>query len=1106
MLLLLLLSVSHGAPLPQVSLCCATSGVTGTGRSFDIGLNNAATDPGYYPFVDIVFPGYFLDSTISNQIHPRDEVELRVRSSAFPSDSPINFMQIPYTETCQDNSHVNPNENVNHHITTTSDGNTTTHQTTTTTSTTTTTTSCWFEEQTCVNHPWVATEQVCGTPGDILVTVTFQATSLVAGRPTEYRRFSGTLTFDADVGEYMDPLSIRARGGFFWGADPDDNPDADPPIWSHSGDTTTWPSVSFTPLPPIIVTVSRHGGGTALMGSSYYDSVYIDFTTDPTEYYVSNIVITSTMSAASVWVGYETSYTTDGYRVDATPASTTLPQNSPNNVATISYLNGVNGHPDIRVSPRYTFSTTDADGSPTLDAQTNAPRAYYTNHLVECDIFDVEADAWFSDSWSLSTGFTLYSTYSYTSFSVYRSVENRYGVNITKPGSIFAGRAQIFVGPDTEYWVTFRGGIPTGMSFYGDIAPVLNDAGTEYTLGASSYDVEVSSSGSTTVTFHVSDTIGSTVRGSRNNLYVDFYCKLEEYYASGANVEMRNYLTLSSYADAQVYYQGSATGHTLTRSSSRSYWLPSPTLTGYFSAVNGVACAGSQCSSALIVTPTDVITITIEISLPFSDYTSFAMQVYLQELLMDVTSLQILSAVTNDNGFPSVDQVTCCGPESLVTDVPDMTTDAVTNSFSIEWGAFDDPSSRTSTITFMASLELLTSPFEDLRSFVTPIYGSSQGQNLEYRPAFVCGQPILYVTNVVPTVLFKDGIQIDNPDFSEDSLDAGDILRIEVTLDNIGHSTAFDVTVTCVMNYFTTPVVSPFDDVETSLPLTSFDSQTLTFTFTELEFVDSRMVIEYNRQLEDSVPSTAALSYTCYVSSYSSAPGAANHVDELADVYGTGYTSGDIYVNIDPSVFTVTVTPSITPLQHQPARLHNGDYITVLFAMELPQGTTSGVILDVQCRWLILDTAEITAIVGGMTSANNLNVGDAPQTLTMQTNYYRDLHARFDFGEVLLPGISDPHATIDIEITGWVSGDSPNLNNNVMYCDADLYAGGSIVHTVDTDWTVLEPSMTLTARSIPATGHFGLFPLSSVERVFTSLTLDIETHNARVAGACSSGN
>ena len=102
----------------------------------------------------------------------------------------------------------------------------------------------------CVDHPFYRDNlgdpmTVCGTAGDKLVVLELPFGSFAPDQPPVDVTVDALLSSLADLDA---PLTLRARGGFRYGADPLDNWCCDPVIVNPpSSDGSGWPSASVTP-------------------------------------------------------------------------------------------------------------------------------------------------------------------------------------------------------------------------------------------------------------------------------------------------------------------------------------------------------------------------------------------------------------------------------------------------------------------------------------------------------------------------------------------------------------------------------------------------------------------------------------------------------------------------------------------------------------------------------------------------------------------------------------------------------------------------------------------------------------------------------------------
>ena len=118
-----------------------------------------------------------------------------------------------------------------------------------------------FPASGCVDHPWAVDEfgvfiEVCGTPGDQLVSIELPYGSYTTGQPQLSVTIPARLSADANFGT---PLTIRGRGGFIYGATPMVDwcctMPVDTTLLSDSGSPSTW--APFSDVNPQVLTFSK---------------------------------------------------------------------------------------------------------------------------------------------------------------------------------------------------------------------------------------------------------------------------------------------------------------------------------------------------------------------------------------------------------------------------------------------------------------------------------------------------------------------------------------------------------------------------------------------------------------------------------------------------------------------------------------------------------------------------------------------------------------------------------------------------------------------------------------------------------------------------------
>ncbi|MGD2162403.1 MAG: hypothetical protein PVG04_04875, partial [Anaerolineales bacterium] len=189
------------APQASVSLGLPGSVLIGEDFSFTATFDNTGSDPGYGPFIDLVFPVNGADGAAGSDVP--DGID-------FISADYLGLTVTTFEFTFPD------------------DGGGTG----------------------CVDHPLAldntgAPHQVCGTTGDKLVVIQLPFGSFVPTQPPAEVTINASLSNLADLGT---SLSIHARAGYQFGANPLDDPCCDlvvlNPSTTNSG---AWPSSSTTP-------------------------------------------------------------------------------------------------------------------------------------------------------------------------------------------------------------------------------------------------------------------------------------------------------------------------------------------------------------------------------------------------------------------------------------------------------------------------------------------------------------------------------------------------------------------------------------------------------------------------------------------------------------------------------------------------------------------------------------------------------------------------------------------------------------------------------------------------------------------------------------------
>lgn len=200
-----------GAATPSVSISAPGSVFIGDSFNFTVTFDNAGSDTGYGPFIDLIFPVNGTDGTGGVDADGIDFVGASYLGVSLTSD----------VQTFPDADGAGPGTTG------------------------------------CVDHPYAQDTigdplPVCGEAGDKLVVLLLPFGSHTPGQPPLEVTVSANLSSEADLGT---PLILRARGGFQYGTTPLDDWCCDPVIVDPTTDDGTgWPSATVTPS---ILTLSK---------------------------------------------------------------------------------------------------------------------------------------------------------------------------------------------------------------------------------------------------------------------------------------------------------------------------------------------------------------------------------------------------------------------------------------------------------------------------------------------------------------------------------------------------------------------------------------------------------------------------------------------------------------------------------------------------------------------------------------------------------------------------------------------------------------------------------------------------------------------------------
>lgn len=314
-------------PAAWVGLDLPGSILIGENFSFTATFNNTGDDPGYGPFIDLVFPVNGADGAAGSDTHDG-----------------IDFIDASYLGVAV----------TTYELTFPDDGGGTG----------------------CVDHPLAlddtgAAHQVCGTTDDKLVVIQLPFGSFVPTQPAAEVSISASLSHFADLGV---PLSIGARAGFQFGANPLDDPCCDLVVLNPSAsDSGAWPSSSTTPT---LISLSKSYDGpedeTATGPNfSHLYTISVDIADGQT---IDDLDIFDSLPDNIAYLSV----------ISTSPGGATLIQepivgaaaNPPDNVLQVNFLSitGGPGSSDATIVFEFFVPELDANGQPVLDPSSGDDR------------------------------------------------------------------------------------------------------------------------------------------------------------------------------------------------------------------------------------------------------------------------------------------------------------------------------------------------------------------------------------------------------------------------------------------------------------------------------------------------------------------------------------------------------------------------------------------------------------------------------------------------------------------------------------------------------------------------------------------------------------
>ncbi|NWG06499.1 MAG: sortase [Chloroflexi bacterium] len=669
---------------------------------------------------------------------------------------------------------------------------------------------------TCVDHPYAvapvtgAPLQVCGAPGDTLVVLQLPFGSFVPGQPPVVVTITASVSNLADVGT---PLTIRARGGYQYGATPTNDwccVPVDATILSHPNtNSTTWPG---SPATPRLFTISKSYDGPedeTATGPNFPHTytVTVDIANGQT---LTNLDVTDTLPNNMQFIAF----------VGSTPASSdvsTPSTSTPGGVLTRRFasVTGTTGTADATMTFSFYISQFDSGGASVLDPVTGTPATSVNEAQATATWTPLDS----RDAATPVNGVCTSPCHTLTD----RSIATQKSVAVVTDTS----PAGVSPGDVLEYTLAFQVSdffafdaviltdtISDGQRVDVTFIPTLQVDGNGYTLAAAAFDAanytvdnsQIGNSGpnppadgtdgSQTIIFHVSDEIvtrgqpdGRLVGGCVDPLNggglanctagpttgtIVFHAVIQQnftdtYPSGDASVDHGDVLDDTLVITGDMLDTSTPaftpTGSSVTDGSVAGLNIAFGGLTKSVYAINGTVC--EPCTSQITsngINPGDTVTYRLSYTMPASDFEQTVITDYLPLPVFSATEVTTLNNTVC--GVPSAGTA-CLGPNdtfhTLTTPVPSaptLSTNGTSNTVSFTYAAYDNTSDITSTIDLLFTVTVSNEQFAD-GLFLTNQANVTEGTTNSTPTAqnaivqIKLNEPALYTT--------KAAVSTDNP-------------------------------------------------------------------------------------------------------------------------------------------------------------------------------------------------------------------------------------------------------------------------------------------------------------------------------------------------------
>ncbi|HIK30019.1 MAG TPA: isopeptide-forming domain-containing fimbrial protein, partial [Oscillatoriales cyanobacterium M4454_W2019_049] len=1042
-------------------------------------------------------------------------------------------------------------------------------------------------------HPYGAAFSLpTADTGDKWYVVELPFGSFTTEQPTADIQFSGNTLNKTDGARVGVGLNISSTGGFRYGNDPLDNPTTDPPVTGSLTSQTITPKVleltkdanapeeetatgeNFARTYTLTVNIANgetisnlevkdflpnnlvYVPGTLAIAGATADSIALPTAGAPANNNQLSITldpVTGTTSDSDVVITYQ------AY----------APQFDANNASVIDPASG-----DDRLALNESQVTGTYDGNPVSDATTDAvgaeddPADYKLNLrsiAIQKGVEVVGGD-------DAKPGERLRYTLNFQ-VSDYFSFDNIVIDDVFSDGQRF----------DSSFAPTLtisgNNGI-TGSTSFGNFTGNVNNS---FSLDDLTGNVATGTDGSTALNFNISqrlidgsvdadgilvgDFVDATREGGTTATLVyqtiiqDNFTNLHNTggYTGDASVDLADVLTNDVTIGGTVVGSGQLEEDT----SASEIQIPEPTASKEIYAIDG-----DTSFTNVTIAPGQTITYRLKLELPSADTENLVLTDFLPLPVFESTEL--MGSIGAFSGIPTAGTMTFGPDHTLDTVVPSVSptfsTNATQNTIAIDFGSFDDPANQSATIDLLFTVTATENVFADglfLTNQAEAEYGSTDTNFQAAATEIVqveLTQPILNLTKGVvsednpndgtfnpgtPTAFTAPGstasayngtinsnnLGAANIDSNLSGVDAGDLVKFAIVVENTGGSGAFDLAIQDAIpldedgipqfriptsgaglnlqvfngngtaisgvtgNLFSGGISIP-DDVNGIIDKGRTGS-TVTADGSNL------LIITYDLEVLSTAESNEPLTSEAEILAFSAREG------------GNDYTSGVTNDNwVDPATVTVD-TPEITKTllgtevndtnNNQANQATIGEYIQYEVVLTVPEGELPNArLVDhldaglgfVRVDEVILSSGDITSTrtltPAGLAASANSTAGTANQDVTFTLG---DLsNANLDNGTP--ETITIRYTAVVVNTTDPTRNESGDTRNNRVRLLADNGISGNMVQAKATDVTIVEPIVNVT-QSVVVT-ETGTSTGDAGDEVTLTITL---THDASTPDA-----